>query len=102
MLQDPYSIDEIESRERELLVEMKRLSDNLKEAPRRMVELQNTLEPPEDIRRERQRRKIHAAVTKQQVHNTRRELRENTLMLVLLIACIGVSFFWILNLLHAS
>lgn len=59
----------------------------------------NTMGPPDEIVRRRQNRRIHVAMGNGRVQNTRRELRDNVFLLVLLVVSIAASGWWIFNLL---
>ncbi|MEG0837745.1 MAG: hypothetical protein RR138_06960 [Akkermansia sp.] len=58
----------------------------------------NTLPPPDRVRESRQNRTLKVAVARGNVRNSQRELRDNSVLLLLLIASIAASVFWILRL----
>lgn len=62
----------------------------------------NTLPPPDRVMESRQHRTLKVAVASNSVRNSRRELKDNSFLLLLLIASIAASAFWIVRLLEHS
>lgn len=82
---------EIESRIQELEASLKRPSQQT-----RMRLDRNTMPPPDRVREGNQNRALRAVVARDgRATNMRRELRENFMLLGLLICAIAVSFCWI-------
>ena len=87
---------EIESRIQELEASLKRPSQQT-----RMRLDRNTMPPPDRVREGNQNRALRAVVARDgRATNMRRELRENFMLLGLLICAIAVSFCWIVRLLE--
>ena len=83
---------EIESRIQELEASLKRPSQRLD---------RNTMPPPDRVREGNQNRALRAVVARDgRATNMRRELRENFMLLGLLICAIAASFCWIVRLLE--
>ncbi|MBT9450072.1 hypothetical protein [Akkermansia glycaniphila] len=95
-------LDELDLRQQQIDKELADLRAFVQGAPTRIQEMENTLSAPEDILTKRQTRRIKCAVDKGHVYNTRRELKENTLLLLLLVASIIASLCWLLNLLNQA
>lgn len=62
----------------------------------------NTLPPPDRVMESRQHRTLKVAVASNSVRNSRRELRDNSFLLILLGLSIAASAFWIVRLLEQS
>ena len=87
---------EIESRIQELEASLKRPSQQT-----RMRLDRNTMPPPDRVREGNQNRALRAVVARDgRATNMRRELRENFMLLGLLICAIAASFCWIVRLLE--
>lgn len=94
-------LNEFERRQEELLQSINELEDIInRRATKTMQPSRNTLPPPDRMRESRQSRTLKVAVARGNVRNVRREIAENTLLLVLLIAAIGTSAYWVLKLLQ--
>ena len=87
---------EIESRIQELEASLKRPSQQT-----RMRLDRNTMPPPDRVREGNQNRALRAVVARDgRATNMRRELRENFMLLGLLICALAASFCWIVRLLE--
>lgn len=93
------AFSEIDRASEELLQSISELEELInKRASRTMQPDRNTLPPPDRVRESRQHRTLKVAVSKGSVRNVRREIFENTLLLVLLVAAIAASAWWVLKL----
>lgn len=90
---------EFDLREAELDRKIANLKAYVAKPPARRRSDPNTMGPPEEIVAHRQNKRIHVAMSRGVVQNTRRELRDNIFLLVLLIVSIATSGWWIFNLL---
>lgn len=96
-------LSEIERASRELLDDINELEELInKRATRVMQPERNTLPPPDRVRESRQHRTLKVAVNRGNVRNVRREIFENTFLLVLLVAAIAASAYWVLRLLEQA
>lgn len=87
---------EIENRIQELEASLNR------PAPQARMHLdRNTMPPPDRVQESNQNRALRAVIARDgRASNTRRELRENFMLLGLLICAIIASFCWIIRLLE--
>ncbi len=90
---------EFDLREAEINREIANLKAYLAKPQTRRRPDPNTMGPPDEIVARRQNKRIHVAMTRGGVQNTRRELRDNIFLLILLIVSIAASGWWIFNLL---
>lgn len=94
---------EIDRASKELLQSINELEDLLnKRASRTMQPDRNTLPPPDRVRESRQHRTLKVAVARGNVRNVRREIFENTFLLILLVGAIAASAYWVLRLLEQA
>ena len=94
---------ELDRASREIELRIQELEASLKRpAPQTRMRLdRNTMPPPDPIREGNQNRALRAVVARDgRATNMSRELRENFMLLGLLICAIAASFCWIIRLLE--
>lgn len=96
-------LNDIDRASEELLQSINDLEDIInRRSGRTMQPSRNTLPPPDRVRESHQHKILTKAVSRGNVRNVRREIVENTLLLILLIGAILASSYWVLNLLKSA
>lgn len=101
--QRPPQLTELERASREIDTRIQELEAALNKPsqPVRARLDRNTMPPPDRVREGNQDRSLHAVVERNgRATNMRRELRENFMLLGLLVCAIAASFCWIIRLLE--
>lgn len=93
---------ELDLQQEEIGKKIAHLKAMVQQAPGRRAANPNTMGAPDDIVAKMQKKRLHVAMARRNMQNTRRELRDNIILLALLVISIAVSMCWIYSLLKEA
>lgn len=93
---------ELDLQQEEIGKKIAHLKALVQQAPTRHATNPNTMGAPDDIVAKMQKKRLHVAMVRRNMQNTRRELRDNLFLLALLVVSIAASMCWIYSLLKEA